>query len=140
MKLSRILLSFLIVALFALSLYADGSVGIYAMVQKVVFEPSDAKPDPRTLLNCNILIPADQGFCIARNEIILECRKPGKYPDFDACISRLISRQQQPRVAECPRTAAGQQNACALRNKYLTECFKDPWLYFMCLGENMSVR
>jgi hypothetical protein len=105
-----------------------------------VFEPSEAKPDPRTLLNCNILIPADQGFCIARNEIILECRKSSKHPDFDACVSNLISRPQQPQVAECPRTATGQQNACALRNKYLTECLKDPWLYFMCLGEKMSAK
>ncbi|MEO8441836.1 MAG: hypothetical protein ABI547_05070 [Betaproteobacteria bacterium] len=100
-----------------------------------VFEPIEAKPDPRTLLNCNLLISADQGFCIARNEIILECRKPGKYPDFGACVSRLISRQQQPRIADCSRAAAGRQNACALRNKHLPECLKDPWLYFMCLGE-----
>jgi hypothetical protein len=105
-----------------------------------VFEPREAKPDPRTLLNCNLLNPADQGFCIARNEIIIECRKPGKYPDFDACVSRLISRPPLPRVADCPQPAAGQPNACALRNKYVAECLKDPWLYFMCLGEKMSAR
>ena len=105
-----------------------------------VFEPIEAKPDTRMLLNCNTLIPADQGFCIARNEIILECRKPGKHPDFDACVSQMISRPQRPRIADCSRAAAGQQNACALRNKYMAECLKDPWLYFMCLGEKMSAR
>src|SRR5882757_1167075 len=40
------------------------------------FAPIDAKTDLRMLLNCNMVNPADQGFCIARNEIILECRKP----------------------------------------------------------------
>jgi hypothetical protein len=105
-----------------------------------VFVPIEAKPDPRTLLNCNLVNPADQGFCIARNEIILECRKPGRYADFNACAAELISRPQQPRIADCSSAAAGQQNACALRNKYMAECLKDPWLYFICLGEKMYSR
>jgi hypothetical protein len=102
-----------------------------------VFEPIEAKTDLRALLNCNMVNRADQGFCIARNEIILECRKPARYADFDACAGQLISRPQQPRIADCSPAAAGQQNACTLRNKYMTECLKDPWLYFMCLGEKM---
>lgn len=105
-----------------------------------IFEPIEQKTDPRALLNCNMINRADQGFCIARNEIILECRKPAKYANFDACVNPLIARQQRPRSAECSRAAPGQQNACALRNKYMSECLKDPWLYFICLGEKMYTK
>src|SRR4051812_30978623 len=47
------------------------------------FESVEQKPNPAALMNCNLAIPADQGFCIAHNEIVLECRTPKKYPDFD---------------------------------------------------------
>ena len=44
MKLSRVLLSLMTIVFFASILLADGPVGVYAMVQKVVFEPSEAAP------------------------------------------------------------------------------------------------
>ena len=104
------------------------------------FEFIQPKTDPKALLNCNMLNRADQGFCIARNEIIIECRKPAKYASFDACVSGLITRPQRPHVADCSRAAAGQRDACGLRNKYMAECLKDPWQYFICLGEKMYTR
>ena len=101
------------------------------------FEPIEQKTDPRALLNCNLINRADQGFCISRNEIILECRKPARYSDFNACANRLIVRLQSPRAAECARAAPGQREACVVRNKVMGECLKEPWLYFICLGEKL---
>ena len=101
------------------------------------FEAYEEKADPSALLNCNLINRADQGFCIARNEIILECRKVAKHPDFDACTRELIVRPPLPRAANCPRVASGQRDLCALRNKYLSECLQNPWLYFSCLGEKL---
>lgn len=99
------------------------------------FEPLEPKANPRVLLNCNVVHSADQGFCIARNEIILECRKTPKHADFDACVNQLIARPQRPQAADCARSGGNQQSTCDLRNKYLADCLKDPWLYFSCLGE-----
>jgi len=44
MKPSRIVFSLLILTVFASALFADGPVGVFAMVQKVVFEPSEQAP------------------------------------------------------------------------------------------------
>jgi hypothetical protein len=44
MKFSRVLLTALAIVVSASILMADGPVGVYAMVQKVVFEPSEAAP------------------------------------------------------------------------------------------------
>ncbi len=44
MKLSRVLLTILMMVVSASILMADGPVGVYAMVQKVVFEPSESAP------------------------------------------------------------------------------------------------
>ncbi len=104
------------------------------------FEPTEQKVDPRQLLNCGTVNPADESFCIARNQVILECRVPAKHPDFEACANRLMSRPQPPRVADCSRVAPAQRNRCQARNKIFTECVKDPWLYFVCLGEKMSLK
>jgi hypothetical protein len=60
MKPSRVLLSLLVLALLASSLYADGPVGIYAMVQKVVFEPSEAAP--KTLQVWGVFVWVDGGL------------------------------------------------------------------------------
>lgn len=99
-------------------------------------EQEQAKPNPAAILNCNLVNPADQGFCIAHNEIAIECRQ-SKYPDFDACARRLITRPQQPRAAECSRVAVSQREQCATRNKVFDECLKDPWGYFLCLGDKL---
>jgi hypothetical protein len=101
------------------------------------FDPVEQKPNPSVLMNCNLANAADQGFCIAHNEIVLECRTVKKYPDFDACANRLITRPAPPREADCSRVAANQKQTCALRNKVFAECLKDPWLYFICLGEKL---
>ena len=105
-----------------------------------VFEATEQKTDPRRLLNCLMVNRADEGFCIARNEIILECRTPAKYPDFDACANNLITRPQLPRAADCARVAPAKRNQCALRNKVFNDCLSDPWLYFICLGEKMNAK
>ena len=104
------------------------------------FEPIERKADPRSLLNCNVVDRADQAFCIARNEIILECRTPARHADFDACANRLVARLQPPRAADCARAAPRQREFCAARNNFLGECLQDPWLYFICLGEKYNPR
>ncbi len=104
------------------------------------FEPTEQKADPRQLLNCLTVNRADEGFCIARNEIILECRNPAKHPDFDACANRLVTRPQLPRAADCARVVPAQRKQCALRNKLFDECLNDPWLYFICLGEKIHAK
>src|SRR4051812_31703038 len=60
------------------------------------FEPAERKINPNAMLNCNTANRADQGFCIARNEIIAECRNVAKHPDFQACTNQLITRPQPP--------------------------------------------
>jgi hypothetical protein len=102
-----------------------------------IFEPIERKTDPRALMNCNMINRADQGYCIARNEIVITCRAPARYSDFDACVNRLITRPQPPRLADCTRAASNQRELCALRNKFMNECLKEPWLYFICLGEKL---
>ena len=87
-------------------------------------------------MNCNMVNRADQGFCIAHNEIALECGKP-KYREFDACVVSLIGRPQLPRAGDCQREAPTQRDFCGRRNKFFAECLKDPWLYFICLGEKL---
>ena len=105
------------------------------------FEPAaQLPPDPSQLLNCLMVNRADENFCIWRNEIILECRNRAKYPDFDTCTARLIERPQLPRAADCARVAPSQRSQCALRNKSFSECLKDPWRYFICLGEKMQSK
>ena len=101
-------------------------------------EPFTEKVDPRRLLNCLKIYRADESFCIARNEIILECRNYTKHPDFDACATRLITRPQLPRAADCTRAAPAERNRCVLRNKVFGECLANPWLYFECLGEKTN--
>lgn len=102
------------------------------------FEPLEQKPDPRQLLNCLTANPADEGFCIARNEIVLNCSNPAKHPDFEACVKPLMERPPLPLAANCSRVASAQRSRCALRNTVFKECLKDPWLYFACLGEKMA--
>ena len=104
------------------------------------FEPVEQKEDPRQILNCSTVHRADEGFCIAHNEIILECRTPAKYADFDECARRLSERPPQPRAADCVRAAPAQRNQCALRNKVIAECLKDPWMYFICLGQKLHAK
>ncbi len=105
-----------------------------------ILELTEQKADPRQFLNCQWVNRADEGFCIAHNEIILECRTPAKHPDFDACANRLITRPQPPRAADCTRLPPAQRNQCTLRNKVFNECLSDPWRYFICLGEKMNAR
>lgn len=104
------------------------------------FEPYEQKPDPSQLLNCLMVNRADEGFCIARNEIILACRNRVKNPDFDACVTRLIGRPQLPRAADCARVPAAQRNRCTLRNKAFEECLADPYRYFICLGDKINAK
>jgi hypothetical protein len=60
MKLSRILLTVVALVISASILLADGPVGVYAMVQKVVFEPSEASP--QTLQIWGVFVWVDGGL------------------------------------------------------------------------------
>jgi hypothetical protein len=60
MKLSRVLISVLAIVVSASNLMADGPVGVYAIVQKVVFEPSEAAP--KTLQIWGVFVWVDGGL------------------------------------------------------------------------------
>jgi hypothetical protein len=104
------------------------------------FEPAERKINPNAMINCNTANRADQGFCIARNEIIAECRNVSKHPDFQACTNQLITRPQAPRVADCSKEETARRSLCFKRNKVFDECLREPWLYFVCLGEKMAAK
>jgi hypothetical protein len=59
-KPSRVLLSALVIVLVASILLADGPVGVYAMAQRVVFEPSEAAP--KTLQIWGVFVWVDGGL------------------------------------------------------------------------------
>ena len=101
-------------------------------------EPIEAKPDPAQLVNCLHTVRADEDFCIARNEIVLECRNLTKHPDFERCANPLVMAQTMPREANCARVAPARRQQCELRNKVFGECANDPLRYFICLAEKMN--
>lgn len=101
-------------------------------------EPVEAKPDPAQLVNCRMVARADEDYCIARNEIVLECRNRGKHPDFEQCANPLVKAQPAPRAADCARVAPAQRKTCELRNKVFAACTADPLRYFICLAEKMN--
>ena len=103
-------------------------------------EPVEAKPDPAQLLNCRTVLRADEDYCIARNEIVLECRNRGKYPDFEQCANPLTKAQAQPPAANCASAPPAQRKGCELRNKVFAGCFGDPLRYFICLAEKANAR
>jgi hypothetical protein len=103
-------------------------------------EPIEATPDPAQLVNCLRTVRADEDFCIARNEIVLECRNLAKYPDFEQCANPLVMAQARPPVANCARVAPARRNECELRNKVFGDCFNDPLRYFICLAQKMNAR
>jgi len=98
----------------------------------------EQKPDARMPANCLMVVRADQGFCIARNDAILDCRDPKKYKDFDGCLDTAMKRLPLPGAADCSRIDKTQRTACAQRNKYYKECLADPLRYFICLGEKTA--
>jgi hypothetical protein len=101
-------------------------------------EPVEQKPDPRQPVNCTLVLRPDQDFCIARNDALLECRDPRKYPDPNACLNAAMKRLLPPKAADCSRIDKTQRNACAQRNKHYQECLADPLRYFICLGEKTA--
>jgi hypothetical protein len=103
-------------------------------------EPIEAKPDPAQLVNCLTTVRADEDFCIARNEIVLECRNRAKYPDFEQCANSLVMAQPRPPVANCVHAAPARRNQCELRNKVFAACTDDPLRYFICLAEKMNAK
>src|SRR4051794_36169907 len=100
-------------------------------------DPIEHKPDPTQTVNCLKVARADEEYCIARNQIILECRNGARHPDFNACANRLLSRQPLPRAADCTRQTAAMRAECTLRNDALSACVAEPLRYFICLGEKL---
>jgi hypothetical protein len=86
------------------------------------FEPprvyaKETAPDPRRPLNCKAVDKADMNFCVARNEIVMECANQRKHPDFDQCFASYISNPPLPKAADCSRVPAEKAADCKLRNK-----------------------
>jgi len=98
------------------------------------------KPDPTQTVNCLKVARADEEYCIARNQIVLECRNGAKHPDFTACANRLLSRQPPPRLADCARETPAMRADCVSRNDALAACSLEPLRYFICLGEKLSAK
>ena len=99
------------------------------------FLPVEPAPDPAQMVNCLRINPADQAFCIRRNEVILECRNQLKYPDFDQCFGNYITRAPRPVAANCQKQKPGLRAKCASRNAVFVKCLEDPLRYFVCLDD-----
>jgi hypothetical protein len=102
------------------------------------FEPAETVPNPAQMVNCLKVDPADRGFCIARNEVIIECRNALKHPDSDRCFATYvpnIMRASTPAAVKCEREKPEQRAKCASRNAVLTKCVADPLRYFLCIGQ-----
>jgi|SRR5208282_1412653 len=97
--------------------------------------PVKSAPDPAQPINCLQLLPADQAFCVSRNEIILECRNKSKHPDFDNCFSKYAVNVPRPSVANCSRVSQNLISQCNHRNLVYTKCASDPLRYFICLAD-----
>ena len=98
------------------------------------------KPDPAQPMDCATVTRADEDYCIARNQIVIECRKRNKYPDFEQCANPLAAAQAKPPVANCSRVAEPRRKECELRNKVFGECTGDPLRYFICLAEKINAQ
>ncbi len=90
--------------------------------------------DPAQLLNCTKVHAPDQVYCVARNEIILECRRSLKHADFDACFTGYMAQVAKPGRANCQLEKPGLRAACASRNAVFAKCLADPLRYFQCLS------
>ena len=100
------------------------------------FEPAETALNPAQTVNCLKVDPADQLFCVARNEVVIECRNALKHPDFDRCFATYIPsvmRARAPAAVNCEREKPQQHAKCASRNAVLTECVADPLRYFLCI-------
>jgi hypothetical protein len=97
-------------------------------------EPADPAPNPEQMVNCLKVNPADQQFCIRRNEVILECRNQLKYPDFGQCFANYIVRAGKPVAANCQKEKPALRAQCAARNAVFGKCLADPLRYFVCIG------
>jgi hypothetical protein len=97
--------------------------------------PVRSAADPAQPINCLQLLPADQAFCVSRNEIIIECRNKTKYPNFDKCFSKYAVNVPIPSVADCTRVSQKLRSQCSHRNLTYTKCASDPLRYFMCLED-----
>ena len=98
--------------------------------------PAPISPRPAQLFNCLQVLPADQSFCIGRNEIILECRNKTKHPDFDKCFAGYIGNVPVPTAANCARSGKKLRAQCTHRNEVYKQCVVDPLRYFTCLADN----
>ena len=103
-------------------------------------DPTEAKPDPAQPMNCLTVVRADEDYCIARNEIVLECRNRDKHSDFEQCANPLVMAQPKPPVANCSRVAPSRRKECELRNKVFGECTSDPLRYFICLAAKINEK
>jgi len=96
--------------------------------------PIKPAPDPTQPINCPRLLPADQAFCVSRNEIILECRK-NRRPDFGKCFAQYAAHVPAPAAADCARVRAELRPQCKRRNTKYMKCAADPLHYFMCIED-----
>ena len=90
--------------------------------------------NPAQLVNCTAVHKADQVFCVARNEIIIECRKQARHPDFDACFADQVANVARPALAACQSEQPVLRKTCAPRNAEFSRCLDDPLRYFQCLA------
>ena len=92
-----------------------------------------AVPDPNGVLNCTKMLKADQVLCVTRNEALIRCKDPKKYPDYDRCTLDMIAQTADPGLANCKDLSKERLAFCQKRNKVYQACKRNRLNYFACL-------
>lgn len=104
--------------------------------------PPEGKPPP-TIVLCRLVGTADYAYCVARNEVILECRtrfKPEQ--EVRTCADTAMVRKAvklSPAICLRPAAATRLESArCVLRNRHYRTCAATPYDYFSCLDQKIE--
>ena len=111
----------------------DACVRDIAPPLKPQLEPTPLVQNPAQTVDCNKVHRADQGFCLQRNEVIVECRNSSKHPDFRECFDKYIARAVKPDQLNCEKEKGTTRTACLTRNTRAIACINDPLRYFYCI-------
>jgi hypothetical protein len=101
-------------------------------------QKAKAQKQQTRVLACDRYASADQALCAHRNDTLVECRKAGKYPDFDICVRSYMSRAPEPKTADCSRMQARVRAHCERRNRVFQSCLGDKLGYFACLEHQLG--
>ena len=103
-------------------------------------KPVNNPPKRKEFINCEQVVPADKGYCVRRNEALIECRNSGKHPDFKKCFDEIMQRAPRLRAEDCAGIKPALRAQCPARNKNFETCSFDPYNYFTCLTQKAAKK